>query len=86
MDAHNVSVDTFSHISNTQRDNENTILKIEKLDKLDALAEKLKGLTINNAGYYELDSVNVNDAKGDRASNPKIATHTSDGKNEIYGH
>ena len=41
-DAHNVTVDTFSQTPNTQRDNANTILKSEKLDKLDTLAETLK--------------------------------------------
>ena len=49
LDAHNVTVDTFSQTSNTQRG----ILTIENLDKLDALAETLKELTINNNGYYE---------------------------------
>ena len=52
----------------------------EKRNNSGALAEALKGLTINDAGYYESDSANVNDAKGDLASNPKVATHTSDGK------
>ena len=51
--AHNVTVDTFCLTSNTQRDNENTILTSENLDKSDALAEKLKVLTINGARYYE---------------------------------
>ena len=79
-DAHNVTVDTFSQTSNTQRDSKNIILKSDKLDKLDTMVETLKGLTINNAEYYESDSANANDAKGNPASDPKIATHTSDGK------
>ena len=47
---------------------------------MDVLAEILKGLTINDTGYYELDSANENYAKGDPAKDPKVATHTSDGK------
>ena len=42
-----------------------------------AQAETLKGLTINNAGYYESDK---NDAKGNTASDTKLETHTSDEK------
>ena len=37
--AHKVTVDHFSQIPNTQRENENTILTSEKQDKLDALEE-----------------------------------------------
>ena len=48
---------------NTQRDNENTILTIEKRNNSDALAETLKGLTINNDVYYESESENMNDTK-----------------------
>ena len=84
LDAHNVNSDNFSQASNTQRENENAILKREKLDKLDALAETLKGLTINDAIYDESDSSNANDAKGDTASEPKIVTHTSDRKKRKF--
>ena len=52
LDSHNVAVDTFSHTSNTQIENENIILTSDKQDKLDALAEMLKALTINYAVYY----------------------------------
>ena len=52
-DANNVTVDTFSHASITQRKNENAIFISEKLDKLDKLADALKYLTINDAKYYE---------------------------------
>ena len=48
-DANNVTVDTFSHTSNTQRENTNTIFTSEKLDKLDKLSEMLNDLTINDA-------------------------------------
>ena len=73
-------MDTFSQTSNTQIENENKILTSEKRDKSDALAEILKGLTINDARYYESDSSNANDAKGDPASDLNIATPTSDRK------
>ena len=73
-------MDTFSQTYNTQRENENTILTSEKIDKSDALVETLKWLAINEAGYYESDLVNSNDAKFDPASDPKISTCTSDGK------
>ena len=56
------------------------ILTSEKRNKSDALAETLKGLTINNTGYDESKSANANEAKGDPASNPKVANHTSDRK------
>ena len=71
-------MDDFNQTSNTKKENENMILTREKLDKLDALSETLKGLIINDAGYYESDSANANDAKGNPASDPEISTHTSD--------
>ena len=50
----------------------------DKQDKSDALAETLEGLTTNDAGYYESDSVTVNDAKDNPASYLKIAIQNSD--------
>ena len=47
---------------------------------MDALEETLNNLAINNSGYYESDSANTNDAKCDPARNPRVATHTSEGK------
>ena len=52
----------------------------EKLDKSDELSETLKDLKNNDAEYYVSNSENANDANGDPASDPKIITHTSDGK------
>ena len=80
MDAHNVTVHTFSQTSNTQRENENVILTSEELDKSDDMAGTLNDLTIKNAEYYVSDSANANDAKGDTVRNPKTVTHTSDEK------
>ena len=45
------------------------------------LAETLTRLTINDAGYYEPDSSNVNCAKGNPTSDVNMDTHTTDGKN-----
>ena len=74
-DYHNVTVYTFDQtpgMPNTQVDNEKMILTSEKLDKSDVLAENLKGLKINDAEYYESNSANMNDAKGDPTSDPKV--------------
>ena len=78
--AHNITADTFSHTSNTQRENANVILTSEKLDKSDDLAETLNYLTINDAEYYVSDSENANDSKDNPARYPKTVTHTSDKK------
>ena len=85
LDVHNVTADNFCQTPvtpNTQGENENAILTIERLNNSDVLAESLKGLTINDAGYYESESANENNAKGDPASDPKVYTHTSD-RNKI---
>ena len=66
-DANNVTADTFSHTSNTQRENANTIFTSDKLDKSDELADTLKDLTINDAEYYVANSETANDANGDPA-------------------
>ena len=82
VDAHNITMDTFIQMpvtSNTQGENENKILTSQKRNKLDALAETLKTLKINDAEYYKSDSENTNYVKGDPASNPKVSTHTSKG-------
>ena len=55
------------------------ILTSDGLNNSDVMAETLKGLTINNTRYYKSDSAKENDTKGDPESNPKVATHTSDG-------
>ena len=52
-DSNNVTVDTFSHASNTQRENENAIFTSEKLDKLNGLVDAVKELTINYSKCYE---------------------------------
>ena len=67
MDAYNVTAYNFSQTFNKQIENANAILTSERLDKLDELAETLKALTINNAGYYVSDSASTNEANSDYA-------------------
>ena len=61
-DANNVNADTFSHASNTQRENVNAIFTSEKLDKSDDLIEAVNILTINNSKYYESNTATAGDA------------------------
>ena len=49
LDANNVTADTFSHTSNTQRENATALFTSEKLDTSVDLADMLKHLTINDA-------------------------------------
>ena len=79
-EANNVTADTFCQTTKTpniQGENANDILKSERINNLDALAETLKVLTIIDTGYYNSDK---NGAEGDPASNPKVYTQTSDRK------
>ena len=47
-EANNFTVDTFSHASNTKRNNTNTIFTSEKLDKPGELVDSVKNLIINS--------------------------------------
>ena len=80
MDANNVTADTFSHTSNTQRENTNAIFTSENLDKLNELEDGLKDFTVYNTEYYLSKSTIMNDAKCDLASNPKTVNQTSEEK------
>ena len=80
FDVHNIAMDNFCHSpvrTNTQGNNSNTILTSEILNTSDELEEMLKGLKINDSGYYNSDK---DDAEGDPASNPNVANHTCDRK------
>ena len=70
-------------MSNTQRENINVIFTIEKLDKLDDLAEALKNFTINYAKYYDSDTANASDAQGDTTQNTRTVTHTINWKVKV---
>ena len=72
-------MDTFSHASNTQIENANTIFTIEKLDKLDKLVDAVMNLTINDAKWYESNRATVIDAQRDLTRNPETVTHSSNG-------
>ena len=80
FDANNVTVDTFSHTSNKQKENANAIFTSENLDKLDNLSDVLNYLTINNAEHYASNSTKAGDAKGNLTRDPKTVIHTSNGK------
>ena len=56
---------------NTQGENKNTVLTIEKRNNSDALSVTFKGFSMNDTGYYELDSDKANDAKGDPVKRSK---------------
>ena len=55
-DEQNVFVDTLSQTSNIQTENTNAVLTSGNIDKLDALAETLKYLKINDVEYYVSES------------------------------
>ena len=60
-EANNITADTFSHTSITQRENANTIFTSEKLHKSDELTDALKDLTIKDVKYYESDTAKASD-------------------------
>ena len=68
-DANNVTVDTFSHMSNTQKENANMIFTSEKLDKSYELVDAVNNFTINNAKYYESNTATARDTQGDLTHN-----------------
>ena len=76
-------MDTFSHISNTQRENANVIFTSDKLDKSEDLVDAEKNLTINNTKYYESGISTVNDVQGDLKCNPETVTHASNGNKTV---
>ena len=78
-DANIVTVDTFSHTSNTQRENARAIFTSEKLDKQDKLVDAVKNLTINDAKYYESNTATASDAQVNIKCNEETVTHTSKG-------
>ena len=65
MDASNVTAGTFSHASNTKRENVNAIFTSENLDKSDELADTVKNLAINDAKYYEASTATASESQGD---------------------
>ena len=60
-------------------------IRMQKLDKLDELVDAVKYSTINNAKYYESNTVTASDAQGDPTRNLETVTQTSNG-NETVTH
>ena len=83
VDVNNVTTDTFSHTSNTQKENANTILTSEKLDKSDELVNAVNNLTINDNEYYESTLATSSDTQGDLTRNLETCTHTRNGKETV---
>ena len=83
VDVNNVTTDTFSHTSNTQKENANTILTSEKLDKSDELVNAVNNLTINDNEYYESTLATASDTQGDLTRNLETSTHTRNGKETV---
>ena len=77
MDANNITTDTISHASNTQRENANLIFPGEKLDKSYELVDAVKQFTINDAKYYDSNTATTSDAQGDLTCYLDAVTHTS---------
>ena len=78
-----ITADTFSHKSNTQKENTNSIFTSEKLDKLKELADAVKYLTTNESKYYVSNSANSSDTQGNLTCNVKTVTHTNNEKEMV---
>ena len=65
VDANNVTTDTFSHASNSKREDAHAIFTSENLDKFTELIDTVNNLTINTTKYYESNKATTSDAHGD---------------------
>ena len=74
--ANNVTTDTCSLASSSQRENSNMVYESENLEKSDNLFNKIVNMTINHAGY-ELNTVTASDTQVDIESNQEKVTHTN---------
>ena len=68
-DAKNVTADKFRHVSSAQRENENTIFTIKKLDISDKLVDAVKNLKINDTEYYESKTMTTSDVQSNLPQN-----------------
>ena len=75
-------MDTFSRASSAQIKNASTIFTSEKLDKPDELVDSVKNLTINDAEYYESNTVTASDAQDNLTRNTETVIHTRNGNVE----
>ena len=55
----------------------NAIFRSEKLDKSDDMVDAVKNLEINDAEYYESNTVTASDAQGNLTRNLETVTRTS---------
>ena len=82
----NVTMDTFCHQSpittNTQREITNVTNEMRISSKiLEEMIKRFNGLTIQSTiNDYEYYNSEEDDAESNPNSDPKVATHTSDGK------
>ena len=83
LDTNNVTMDTFSHMPNTKRENENVIFTSNKIDKSDELLYALKNLTIKNTIYYASNSATATDSQVNITRDPKTVTNTINSKEKV---
>ena len=79
MDANNITTDTFSHASISQRENANAVFTSDNLENLDKLVDAVNNLTVNDAKYYQSKTATESDAQVNLTSDPETVTHTSNG-------
>ena len=84
-DANNVTEYTFSHKSNTQTENVNTIFTSDKIDKSNDLVDTVNNLIINDAEYFKSNKDTASDTQGDLPIDPETLNTTSNG-NETVTH
>ena len=82
-DANDITVDTFSNASNTQRENASGIFTNEKLDKLDEPVDAIYNLTINDSKYSDSKTATASGSQGDITRNPETVTYTSNSKETV---
>ena len=82
-DANDITVDTFSNASNTQRENASGIFTNEKLDKLDEPVDAIYNLTINDSKYSDSNTATASGSQGDITRNPETVTYTSNSKETV---
>ena len=75
-DSNNVTQDAFSHASDAQRENTNSIYTGDKLYKSDKQVDSVKNSKINDAKYYESNTATVSDAQVNLTHNSETFTHT----------
>ena len=78
MDTNNVTADTCSLESSSQRENSNAIFASEKLENSCNIVDAFKNMTIHD-DLYELNTETASDAQVKFSINPDKSAYTSDG-------